>query len=160
MFFVVLRGINIIQKPCGRVRWRISRSSPPPIPDPPSPSLSPMRPLRPVPPGMHRGGEDQPWRVPRCMERIFQIRLKRARGLPNAPTPKVAEIECNGNNTLLRNCRFAINYGAGRSRRGAARDAHFNPSPRFERAKLQKRSAAGTRWSSLARFQIAWDAPA
>ena len=116
-------------------------------------------PLRPLPLGMHRGGENQPCRVPSCMERIFQVRLRSARGLPNAPTPKVAEIECNGNNTVLRKSRFAIKYGARRSRRGAARDAHFNSSPRFEQAKLQK-SAAGTRWSSLARCQIAWDAPA
>ena len=76
------------------------------------------------------------------MERIFQVRLRSARGLPNAPTPKVAEIECNGNNTVLRKSRFAIKYGAGRFRRGAARDAHFNSSPRFERAKLQKSQRA------------------
>ena len=111
----------------------------------------------PLAPGMHRGGENQLCRVRSCMGRIFQVRLRSARGLPTAPTPKVAKIECNGNNTLLRKSRFAIKYGAGRSRRDAARDAHFNSSPRFERAKLQK-SAAGTRWSSLARCQIAWDA--
>ena len=146
-----------IRTPAGRARWIASPSAAELARAPPSPS--PMRPLRPLPPGMHRGGENQPCRVPSCMERIFQVRLRSARGLPNAPTPKVAEIECNGNNTVLRKSRFAIKYGARRSRRGAARDAHFNSSPRFERAKLQK-SAAGTRWSSLARCQIAWDAPA